>query len=76
MGAVHVDVAIRNPADPSRSWRSGFLAGTQAMNTALQSMGVEVDVARQRLRKLPAVRLKPVRRLPRTASPAGGSPKG
>lgn len=120
MGAVHVDVTIRNPADPSRSWRSRFRAGTGAMNTvvppecieavglssdgrrthllpdgrrvetdvavakieflggfvggtvvtgepdsqpllgstALQSMGVEVDVARQELRKLPAVRLK------------------
>lgn len=138
MGAVHVDVTIRNPADPSRSWRSRFLAGTGATNTmvppecieavglasdgrrthrlvdgrrveadvavakiefldefvggtvvtgkpgaepllgltALQSMGVEVDVARQELRKLPAVPLKPVRRLPRTAGPAGCSPKG
>ena len=138
MGAVHVDVTIRNPADPSRSWRSRFLAGTGATNTmvppecieavglasdgrrthrlmdgrrveadvavakielldefvggtvvtgepgvepllgltALQSMGVEVDVARQELRKLPAVRLKPVRRLSRTASPASCSPKG
>lgn len=138
MGAVHVDVTIQNPADPSRSWRSRFLAGTGATNTvvppecieavglasagrrrhrladgrrvemdvavakieflddfvggtvvtgepgaepllgltALQSMGVEVDVAHQTLRKLPAVRLKPARRLPRTAGPAGCSPKG
>lgn len=138
MGAVPVDVAIRNPADPSRSWRSRFLAGTGATNTvvppecieavglgsdarrthlladgrrveadvavakieflggfvggtvvtgepdsepllgstALQSMGVEVDAARQELRKLPAVRLKPLRRLPRTASSAGWLPKG
>ena len=118
MGAVHVDVTIRNPADPSRSWRSRFLAGTGATNTvvppecieavglasdgrrtqrlvdgrrveadiavakiefldefvtgepgtdpllgrtALASMGVEVDVTHQELRKLPAVRLKPGR---------------
>ena len=138
MGAIHVDVTIRNPADPSRCWRSRFLAGTGATNTvvppecieavglafdgrrthrladgrrveaniavakiefmddfvggtvvtgepgaepllgltALRSMGVEVDVARQELRKLPAVRLKSVRRLPRTAGPAVWSPKG
>lgn len=138
MGAIQVDVTIRNPADPSRSWRSRFLAGTGATNTvvppecieavglgsdarrmhlladgrrveadvavakieflggfvggtvvtgepdsepllgstALQSMGVEVDPARQELRKLPAVRLKPLRRLPRTASSVGWLPKG
>lgn len=120
MGAIHVDVTIRNPADPSRCWRSRFLAGTGATNTvvppecieavglasdgrrthrlvdrrrveadvavakieftddfvggtvvtgeagaepllgltALRSMGVEVDVARQELRRLLAVRLK------------------
>ena len=43
--------------------------------TALRSMGVEVNVVRQELRKLLAVRLKAVRRLPRTAGPAGWSPK-
>lgn len=132
MGAVHVDVTIRNPADPSRSWRSRFLAGTRTMNTvvppecidavglasdgrrthrlvdgrrveadvavakiefldefvggtvvtgepdsepllgltALRSMGVEVDVARQELRKLPAVRLKAIALLITRHAPA------
>lgn len=134
MGAVHVDVTIRNPADPSRSWRSRFLAGTGATNTmvppecieavglasdgrrvhlladgrrveadvavakiefldefvggtvvtgepdsepllgltALRSMGVEVDVARQELRKLPAVRLKTGRDASTTEIQLGG----
>lgn len=119
MGAIHVDVTIRNPADRSRSWRGRFLVDRRAMNTvvppecmeavglsprgrrthllpdgrradldvagaviefmddfvggtivvgeadsepllgftALQSMGVEVDVENQELRKLPTVRL-------------------
>lgn len=133
MGVIHVDVTIRNPADPLRSWRSRFLAGTGATNTvvppecieaaglsperrrthlladgrrieadvavakveflgglvggtvvtgepgtepllgltALRSMGVEVDVARQELRKLPAVRLKADRDASTTQIQAG-----
>lgn len=133
MGSIHVDVTIRNPANPSRSWRSRFLAGTGATNTvvppecieaaglasggrrthrladgrrveadvavakveflggfvggtvvagepeaepllgltALRSMGVEVDVVRQELRKLPAVRLKAGRDASTTQIQAG-----
>ena len=28
MGAIYVDVTIRNPADPRRSWTGKFLVGT------------------------------------------------
>ena len=123
MGAAHVNVTIRNPADPSRSWEGSFLVDTGAMDslvprphleaiglqpkgrrvyeladgsevgldvttgdiefmgeitggliifgdddaepllgvTALESVGVEVDPQNQRLKKLPAVRLKGLR---------------
>ena len=123
MGATHVNVTIRNPADPSRSWEGSFLVDTGAMDslvprphleaiglrpkgqrmyeladgseirldvttgdiefmgeitggriifgaddaepllgvTALESVGVEVDPQNQRLKKLPAVRLKGLR---------------
>ena len=120
MGVTHVNVVIRNPADPSRSWEGRFLVDTGAIDslvprpylesigleprgqrtyeladgsevemditfgeiefmeeltagliiigdagaepllgvTALESVGVEVDPQSQRLKKLPAVRLK------------------
>ena len=120
MGAVHVTVTIRNPAEPSRSWEGLFLVATGATDslvprphleaiglkskglrvyetgdgrkvemdvttadiefmgdftagrilmgeddaepllgvTALESAGIEVDPANQRLKKLPALRLK------------------
>ena len=120
MGAVHVTVTIRNPAEPSRSWEGLFLATTGATDslvprsrleaigleskglrvyetgdgrnvemdvttadiefmgdftagriimgdddaepllgvTALESAGIEVDPVNQRLKKLPALRLK------------------
>lgn len=35
MGAIHVDVTIRNPADPSRSWRGPFLVDTGATDTVV-----------------------------------------
>lgn len=35
MGAIHVDVTIRNPADPSRSWRGSFLVDTGATDTVV-----------------------------------------
>ena len=122
MGAAHVTVTIRNPAEPSRSWDGLFLVDTGAMNslvprscieaigiepegqrvyetvdgcevkmdfahafieflgdltagriiigdedtepllgvTALESVGIEVDPLNQRLKKLPALRLKRV----------------
>lgn len=33
MGAIHVTVTIRNPADPSRSWDGLFLADTGATDS-------------------------------------------
>lgn len=124
MGVTHVDVTVRNPADPTRSWEGSFLVDTGAIDslvprsrleaigirpegqrvyeladgsevrmdvagariefmgeltagliifgdadaepllgvTALESVGVEVDPQSQRLKKLPAVRLKRARR--------------
>lgn len=120
MGATHVTVTIRNPAEPSREWEGLFLVDTGAADclvprghleaiglvlkgqrvyetadgrevkldvttadiefmgdltagiiifgdadaepllgvTALESVGVEVDPVNQRLKRLPAVRLK------------------
>ena len=120
MGAAHVTVTIRNPAEPSRSWDGLFLVEPGAMNslvprscieaigiepegrrvyetadgrevrmdfalariefmgdltagriiigddgvepllgvTALESAGIEVDPVNQRLKRLPALRLK------------------
>ncbi len=120
MGATHVTVTIRNPAEPSRSWDGLFLVDTGATDclvprscieaiglkpegqrvyetadgrkirmdfsrafiefmgdltagriiigdegtepllgvTALESAGIEVDPLNQRLKKLPALRLK------------------
>ena len=122
MGATHVTVAIRNPADPERCWEALFLVDTGATDslvprphldaiglkprgkrvyeladgseitmdvtvaeiefmgetvggtvlygapdaepllgvTALESVGIEVDPLNQRLKRLPAVRLKGV----------------
>ena len=124
MGATHVTVTVRNPADPSRSWDGLFLVDTGATDsmvprvhleaiglkpkgqriyeladgselkfditsadlefmgefvggtiiynenddaepllgvTALESVGIEVDPKNQRLKRLPAVRLKSLR---------------
>ena len=120
MGATHVTVTIRNPADPNRCWEGLFLVDTGATDclvprprlesiglhpkgqrvyelangqeikldsttadvefmgeivggtiifgepgsepllgvTALESVGIEVDPSDQRLKRLPAVRLK------------------
>ena len=120
MGAVHVTVTIRNPAEPHRTWEGLFLVDTGATDslvprshleaiglapkgqriyeladgrdikmdittadiefmgeivggtilfgeadvepllgvTALESVGIEVDPSNQRLKRLPAVRLK------------------
>ena len=120
MGATHVTVTIRNPADPSRTWDGLFLVDTGATDslvprscieaigiepegqricetadgrrvrmdfalayiefmgdltagriiigdegvepllgiTALESAGIEVDPVSQRLKRLPALRLK------------------
>ena len=45
MGAIHADVTIRNPADPSRSWRGPFLVDTGATDSVvprhrLEAIGV------------------------------------
>ena len=123
MGATHVTVLIRNPAEPDRTWEGLFLVDTGATDslvprphleaiglgpkgqrsyeltdgqeikmdittadiefmgeivggtiifgeagaepilgvTALESVGIEVDPLNQRLKRLPAVRLKYVR---------------
>ena len=123
MGATHVTVTIRNPADPDRAWEGLFLVDTGATDslvprphlesiglqprgrrvyeladgreivmevtvgeiefmgetvggtilfgdadaepllgvTALESVGIEVDPHNQRLKRLPAVRLKSLR---------------
>ena len=123
MGATHVTVTIRNPADPEKCWEGLFLVDTGATDslvpgphldaiglkprgkrvyeladgseivmditvgeiefmgetvggtilygaadtepllgvTALESVGIEVDPVSQRLKRLPAVRLKGVR---------------
>ena len=123
MGATHVTVTIRNPAQPDKMWEALFLVDTGAMNclvprkhlealgleakgqrvcaladgselkmdvttaevefmgeivggtvimgeedaepllgvTALESVGIEVDPVNQRLKRLPAVRLKGLR---------------
>ena len=123
MGATHVTVTVRNPADPDRCWQGLFLVDTGATDslvpgphldaiglkprgkrvheladgseivmditvgeiefmgetvggtilygaadtepllgvTALESVGIEVDPVSQRLKRLPAVRLKGVR---------------
>ena len=120
MGAIHVTVTIRNPADPERAWDGLFLVDTGSTDslvprphleaigleprgrrtyeladgseivmdiataeiefmgemvggtvlfgepdvepllglTALESVGIEVDPTTQRLKRLPAVRLK------------------
>ena len=120
MGATHVTVTVRNPADPARAWEGLFLVDTGATDslvprkhleaiglrprgsrvyeladgselrlditgaevefmgdwtttavifgeddaepllgvTALESVGIEVDPVNQRLKRLPAVRLK------------------
>ena len=120
MGAIHVTVTIRNPAEPARSWEGLFLVDTGATDslapkarleaigleskgarvyetadgrkvaldvttaeiefmgdftagriimgdddaepllgvTALESAGIEIDPVNQRLKKLPALRLK------------------
>ena len=129
MGATHVTVTIRNPAEPDRSWDGLFLVDTGAADslvprphleaiglapkgqrvyeladgstvkrdittgdiefmgeltagliifgdpdaepilgvTALESVGVEVDPVNQRLKRLPAVRLKGRRMVRRRA---------
>ena len=120
MGATHITVTIRNPADPERTWEGLFLVDTGATDslvprphleaiglqprgeriyeladgselslditiaeiefmgeitggtiiygepgvepllgvTALESVGIEIDPVNQRLKRLPAVRLK------------------
>ena len=124
MGATHVTVTVRNPADPGRAWEGLFLVDTGATDslvprqhleaigvkprssriyqladgseqrldvalaemefmgeftggtvifgdpraepllgvTALESVGIEVDPRNQRLKRLPAVRLKSISR--------------
>ena len=51
MGAMHVTVTIRNPAEPERSWDGLFLVDTGATDTyvpsgALEGIGLEAETTR------------------------------
>ena len=41
MGAVHVDVAIRNPVQPDRVWEGRFLVDTGATDTLVPKQHLE-----------------------------------
>ena len=41
MGAVHVDVAIRNPVEPDRVWEGRFLVDTGATDTLVPRQHLE-----------------------------------
>ena len=48
MGITHVDVTIRNPADPERSWEGPFLVDTGAIDSLvprprLEAIGIEPE---------------------------------
>ena len=63
MGLTHVTDTIRNPVTPERAWEGLFLVDTGAVDcrvprAALREIGIEVDPQPQRLKRLPAVRLK------------------
>ena len=61
MGMVHVDAAVRNPAEGLVVFGDDD-AEPLLGATILASAGVEVDPRSRRLRKLPSVRLKELRR--------------
>lgn len=51
MGMTHVDVTIRNPADPSRKWEGKFLVDTGAIDSlvprpCLEAIGIKPDAQR------------------------------
>lgn len=41
MGATHVNVTIRNPADPARSWQGRFLVDTGATDSVVPRAHLE-----------------------------------
>ena len=48
MGAAHVDVTIRNPAEPERSWKRPFPVDTGALDSLvpgsrLEAIGIEPE---------------------------------
>ena len=52
MGVTRVDVTIRNPADPERSWEGSFLVDTGAIDSLvprprLQAIGIEPEGQRR-----------------------------
>ena len=52
MGTTHVDVTVRHPSDPSRSWRGRFLVDTGAIDSviptsALRGIGIEPKTVRR-----------------------------
>lgn len=69
MGATHVKVTVRNPAEPERVWEGEFLVDTGAHNSLVPRKHLEAIGIRPRATKqyeladgakllLPAVRLK------------------
>lgn len=63
MGATHVTVTIRNPADPEKSWEGLFLVDLGDIDSLvpkdrLESVGIEIDPRNQKLKRMPATRLK------------------
>ena len=48
MGATYVDVTIRNPAVPKRSWTGKFLVDTGAFDTLVPRSHLERNRARSR----------------------------
>ncbi len=48
MGITHVDVTVRNPADPTRSWEGRFFVDTGAIDSLvprsrLEAIGIEPE---------------------------------
>lgn len=41
MDAIYVDVTIRNPADPQRSWTGKFLVDTSTFDSIVQRSNLE-----------------------------------
>ena len=74
MGVTHIDVTVRNPADPTRIIFGDADAEPLLGVTALASVGVEVDPQSQRLKKLPAVRLKRAAHRPRPTTRQASDP--
>ena len=51
MGAIYVDVTIRNPADPQRSWTGKFLVDTGVFDSLVQRSHLEAIGLKSRGRR-------------------------